>query len=50
MQVNKIMPVIFLQLVLVAGVLAKPDKKCGTQEALTLFRQGVKLPRPASGP
>jgi len=50
MQVNKIMPVIFLQLVLVAGVLAKPDKKCGTQEALTLFRQGVKLPRPASVP
>lgn len=50
MHINKIMTSSFLQLVIVAGVFAKPDTKCGTQEALELFRQGLKLPRPASGP
>jgi hypothetical protein len=50
MKINNKVLIVFLQLVLVAGVIAKSDTKCGTITSLEPFRLGVKLLRPSSGP
>jgi len=50
MKINKTILIFFLQLILVAGVMAKLDTKCGTIPVLEEFRRGIKLPRPSSGP